>query len=616
MWKKSLILIMCAVLSFPLFSEKKQVQNRKKPEPSKETAEKSMFVEELEVVGRVALNKAIQSVSVYSREDMQVINSDGLKAYLNQCPGFLVVNGGHYGQFAYTFARGASVNQTLILIEGVRITDPSSSIGLNTSLFSPGLFEKVEIVRGPLSNLYGSNAMGGVVNLITRDEEGIEATAFLGSHGTYEGNLYFSKKAGYFNFSLNGNLVKYSDGAENDEFNNRGVTARAGFQNKNIQAALLFFGNFSDSGIPFNLGIPTPNRNYSQNNTILIVPLYWLFTGNTELYISLSHNRNRYELNDPDDTWTPFYLNQSEVNEARISLKFPSVRHLAINAGLDYSHQRIFNEDHTGTQLDNEKTHYLSAFFNGTLDVKKWLLSASIRYDKYKEISAEVSPQLGFSYQISHQFKVRGSYSESFRAPTPPELMNPMWGNPDLEPEEARSFEIGGDFYTRTAVFGLVYFNSRYHNLIGYNPVTWKFANINQAKISGFELSARFELFDQVSVWTAYTYLDTHDFQNDQELIRRPKHALSAMIAYKNTYFTLSGEMIYVGKRLDYDELLWTTAESPQFDSYNFSLDIPVNKKLGIIGKATNAFDREYQEVLGYPAPGRRFILGIRYKII
>jgi outer membrane cobalamin receptor len=409
--------------------------------------------------------------------------------------------------------------------------------------------------------------------------------------------------------------MRFSDGVENDTFTNRGIGIKSGFKNKHIKTALLFFGHFSDSGIPFYLGNPSPRRQYKQNHYIFILPFSFHFKGSTNIKIRISHNRNQYEFEDPDDTWTPFYLNKSVVNEGQVSLHTILFKTLSLNSGLEYSDQKILNEDHTGIQLDDEKTHYLSAFFTAGLDLKKIQLSSSLRYDHYKGMSSEYSPQLGFAYRVSKQFKIRGSYSESFRAPTLPERLNPQWGNPDLEPETGKSFEIGGEFYLKSATFSLVYFNSRYENLIGYSPITWAFANINEANISGIELSTRFTLFNQVVVWTSYTYLDTHDFQNNQELIRRPKHSFSAMISYKNKYFTISSEMIYVGKRLDYDELLWTTAESPSFDTYNFSLNIPLNEKLSVVGKATNAFNREYQEVQGYPAPGRRFLLGIKYKI-
>jgi vitamin B12 transporter len=615
MFKQILILGGCLFLPFVITAGENRPDKTGKSVAAASKDPDTEILELVEVVGKIPLSQSIQSITVVSEKEMENFNSDGLKSILNQCPGFLVLNGGNYGQIAYTYARGASVNQTLFLIDGIKIIDPSSSIGLNSTIFSPHLFEKVEIVRGPLSNLYGSNAMGGVVNLKTRDRRGMEISAFIGSHGTLEGNLYVSHNLGLFSFTLNGNWQKYSDGVVNDEFDNRGFYARADFQSKAIKTGLMFFGNFSDAGIPFNLGVSTPNRRYSQDNYLLVLPFSIQFRGPTKLDFKFSTNHNQYNFQDPDDSWTPFYSNRSTVTEGQLSLDTKPAEKLKLSLGIDYAAQKISDLEPSDIQLDGENTHSLSAFASAGLDIKSLLLSASFRIDKYKTQDPEFSPQLGFSWLISKTFKFRGSYSESFRAPTLPELLNPMWGNPGLKPEKGRSFEAGIDIYTRPVNFSLVYFDSAYENLIGYNPVTWTFANINQADISGIETSAGITLFDQVSVWVAYTFLHTHDFQNDQELLRRPKHSFSMMIAYKHSRFSVSGELIYVGRRLDYDELLWDTAESPAFDTFNANLTIPLNDKLILLAKATNAFNRQYQEILGYPAPGSRFMLGIKYKV-
>ena len=143
-----------------------------------------------------------------------------------------------------------------------------------------------------------------------------------------------------------------------------------------------------------------------------------------------------------------------------------------------------------GKPVDHRKTRYFSTFLNADLALDELLVTASIRYDKYRDIDSRVSPQVGFSYLVGDTFKIRGSYAQSFRAPTLPELLNPAWGNPALEPEIGKSFEIGADIYLESLTFSVVYFDSRYENLIGFSPVTWKFANLNQAEISGIECSA------------------------------------------------------------------------------------------------------------------------------
>ena len=144
MYQKNKILwgwICIALLILPAFSRK---EGEKNPEPEDQNPE---LIEKVEVVGQFELNRTIQSVTLYSEEDLREFCSDGLKSLLNQAPGYLVLNGGHYGQMAYSYARGASVNQTLVLVDGFKISDPSSSLGLNSTLLSPHLIEQAEIVR-------------------------------------------------------------------------------------------------------------------------------------------------------------------------------------------------------------------------------------------------------------------------------------------------------------------------------------------------------------------------------------------------------------------------------------------------------------------------------------
>jgi vitamin B12 transporter len=605
MLRKSALAVILIVILFVSLSSEEQEKAK----------QDSMFTEEVEVIGEVALNQSVQSVTLFKHEDFIKLPNDGIKSILNRTAGYLTLSGGHYGQFAYSFARGAAVNQTLYMIDGVKITDPSTSIGLNMTVVAPSLIEKAEIVRGPLSSLYGSNAMGGVVHLKTRKAEGMEAAAFFGSHGSLEGNVYFSKKFGNLHFSVNGNIVKYSDGLDNDEFNNKGVSVRASYDTGFFKAGVMAFGNLADSGIPFYMGMATTNRTYKQNNWLVALPLSYRWEDGSKVQLTVSHNNNKYDFEDPDDFWTPYYTNTSTVNQMVLSGQTKLFDLLNLHAGVDYSDQNVSNEDNFGISIDGETTNYLSAFVNLDLNLDQFLLTGSLRYDKYKDIDANFSPQIGFSYLINQKFKIRGSYSKSFRAPTLPELLNPSWGNPQLEPENGSSFEIGADFYLKSFIFSVAYFDSHYENLIGFSPETWRFANLNEADISGIEVSTTVRLREDITLIGSYTYLDTYDLENDRQLLRRPKHAFSAVISYNNPYFTVSGEMTYVGKRLDYNELDWLNpiADNPAFNTFNFNVQVPLGEKLSLIGKLTNAFNEDYQEVFGYPAPGTRIMAGIRY---
>jgi vitamin B12 transporter len=409
--------------------------------------------------------------------------------------------------------------------------------------------------------------------------------------------------------------MRYSDGLDNDEFLNRGAVIKAGYSDNRTQAGVLFFVNLAESGIPFYMGVPTPNRRYTQDNYLVGLPLQFNLKGGI-VRMRLSHQTNRYKFDDPDDAWSPYYVNSSWVNGAEIQFETTLFSRLRLQAGFDRAAHRILNEVEDGQVVNEEKTNITSIFINTGLDLRRLTLAASVRYDKYKHLDAALSPQLGLALMAADWLRLRASLGRSFRAPTLPELFNPAWGNPHLEPERGTSWEIGAEVYTGPAVLSLVYFDSAYDHLIGYDPVNWIFVNIDQADISGIEIGARFKLWQTVQAHAAYTHLNTHDVKNDQELLRRPRHALSLMLTYTNRHFAVSAEMRYVGRRLDYDELLWATGESPAFDTYNFSLQVPVNRKLSLVGRATNAFDRSYEEILGYPAPGRRFLLGVRYKFL
>ena len=158
-------------------------------------------------------------------------------------------------------------------------------------------------------------------------------------------------------------------------------------------------------------------------------------------------------------------------------------------------------------------------------------------------------------------------------------------------------------------------FDSVYSNLIGFSPLTSRFANINRAVIRGVEANWGWEIFKGLHWRTAYTYLHTRDIQYDRELLRRPRHVLSASLQYRVPAFTLSTEVVYVGKRLDYDELLWTVAESRSFSHLALALQMPLLKNVTGFCRVDNAFNSRFEEVLGYPAPLRRLMLGAAYRV-
>jgi len=581
------------------------------PEEKRETP---IIEEKIEVIGKVPMAKALQSVTVFSEKELSFLQFAGLKTALNQSPGILVLSAGHPGQFAYTFARGAAVNQMLFLVDGNRLFDPSSSLSGNFSFLSPQVIQKIEIIRGPLSNLYGSNAMGGVVNLVTKKSNGFGFSLARGSHETYEGDFFWGRKKAAFHFSLNGHFLNYSDGLLNDELQKQGFSFNSGYEKNNLNLGVSLFGNLVDSGIPINLGLPTPERHYWQKNLLLSIPFTYRFAEHLELESKISFHWNQYEFSDPNDAWNSSYGNRSFIGALTARFNALLWEKLKVMAGIDYSLQTIDNQSNGEWLLDEARTNIISHFLSLNADLDKFLLSASVRLDKYKNLGTVVSPQLGVLFNLLPNLKIRASYAQSFRAPTLPELLNPYWGNSALVPETGKSLEFGADFYLKSMTLGICFFDSRYLNLIGYSPVTWRFVNINEAISRGMELSLKKYFFSRWQTGLAYTYLKTRDLQYDRELLRRPRHTLSAQLTYLGSKFDFFTEMIYVGKRLDYNEVLWSVAENPPFNSFNFVFNFHLSGEITWFLNISNAFNRHFEEVLGYPAPLRRILVGIKYQ--
>jgi vitamin B12 transporter len=594
------VFLVCSLFP-PLFCEEKK--------------EKPDIEEKIEVIGKVPLYRALQSVSVLDEERIKNFSPEGLKGLLNQSPGMLVLNAGNPAQFSYSFARGASVNQMLYLVDGIKLHDPSSALAGNFSFLSPQLIEKVEIVRGPLSNLYGSSAMGGVVNIITRKKEGLLFSLSGGSHGSTESSVQFGKRLNDFFIFVNGDFLNYDDALANDHFNRRGAAVHSGYEKKDFSLGLSFFATLVDAGIPWNLGKATINRTYKQNNFLVSMPVNWQLNSTSQLDFKGSLHWNRDDYFDPDDLWNFSFLNDSFIMELQTKISTRLLKKLNLVSGFDFSSQKVENMNNGENQIAGIKTDVASIYVDLQADLDKLLLAGSLRYDKYEGLPGVFSPQLGISFNLNSNFKLRTSFSRSFRAPTLPEMLNPYWGNPDLLPETGKSIEAGADLFFASLVCGITFFDSSYMNLIGFSPLTARFANINKAKISGAEVNCAWGIFKGLDWRIAYSYLHSQDIQYERALLRRPRHAFTTSLLCRSAKFTFAAEMTYVGKRLDYDELLWSVSESASFSHYDFTLNVPLQKKLTVFCRVNNAFNSHFEEVLGYPAPLRRVLLGVRYQV-
>jgi vitamin B12 transporter len=582
----------------------------------------TMFTEEVEVLGNVPVAKTIQSVSVFKMKEFEKFNFESLKSVLKLTPGLLTLSNGQFGQSSSTYIRGSKTTQILYVVDGIKLRDGASVGGVNLAVLSPNLLERVEVVRGPLSSLYGSDAMGGVISVSTNSREGADFLASIGSHGSYTGSFAGATQLDNVKLGMSVSTQKYSNDVVNDEFKNTGLTAKVNYNTDLFDVGLRFFGSFTDSGIPLNGGVSTPERAFKKNYSILALPFVYRFGENTSLDVKLAYTNSNYEFTDPQDTWDPYFKSRFVNYEAEATYSTRIMENLDFRAGVDYSDQKILNENDNEKTLDDEKMSYFSSYVSSAFNLDALQITASLRFDKYKDIDANYSPQVGISYLVANKFKLRAAYSHSFLAPMVSQIVNP-WGLPNMElkPEKGKSFEVGAEYYSAPVTLSAAYFNTRYEDMIDWITVDYvtfsgQYQNIKNVDTHGYELAATVRPIDSLSLSGAYTYLHTEDKATGLPLIRKPKHTFSGFVAYAHKLFSLSASFVYVGKRQDNDYSAYPTdVENPAYNTFDFSVMVPVYSGLTVFGKMTNAFDEQYQEIAGYPSPGRRFELGLKYRI-
>jgi len=599
------------LLSFSTFSKGKNPE-----EISKEK------VEYVEVIGHIPISKSIQSISVIEKDEIQALKMVNLKEVLSMSPGVLTLSNGKFGQSSSTFIRGSRNTQILYLIDGVKIRDDSSIGGINLSLIPAFLIKKVEVVKGPLSSIYGSDAMGGVVNISLGGSSGTKMLLNTGSHGSYQANFSTSDQKNGIFYSISSSIQSYKDNSMNDLFKNIGFQGKVDFKSDGFfKGGLLFFINSVDSGIPFNnTGAPSPNRKFKSNNFLTAVPLMFNIGENSKIKTTLSFKGNSYKFEDSDDMWSPYYANSSKNIEIDTVFNSYFSKNIDFSAGFDFSTTKIFSENSYGTVVDNRSRNYFSSFIKADADLGSLFLTSSIRFDKYKSVKANFSPQLGVSLKINDKIKVRTSYSQSFKAPILIQQINP-WGAPNfnLNPEKGISGEIGADIFLKQHILGFTVFKSTYTDMIDWvtiDPVTWQgqYQNIKEAKIDGFEFSFSSSIIKNTVFELSYTHLKSIDESTGLPLKRRPKDSLTASVRYSSSHFTVGFNTIYVGKRGDYNFMIFPPdINMPSYNVYNLNITIPVKKKFNVYGKLTNLFNSKYSEIFGYLTPGRRFEIGILY---
>ena len=564
------------------------------------------------------LKETSSSVTVIDAEEIASKGKITVLEVLRGQPGLDVVQSGGPGATTSVFLRGANSGHTLVLVDGVEVNSPALGMFNFTNLTVDNI-ERIEIVRGPQSTLYGSDAIGGVINIITRKGYGPPRLGFSAEGGTFDtyraavsasGNLEpFHYSLSLSRFGTDG-ISRFKDGAESDNYENTTLSARLGFslsENSDLDFVLRYTDASSNLDAQ---GADTLHYISDSESIVFAANFNQQLTAMWSHKVNISTSDENTEDTVPDPaSWLNLKLDTriSAINwQHELALGEMS----AFTAGIEWEDQRadsVGNFEKSITNWGYYLQHQL------TLQ-ESFFLTTGIRIDDHETFGSDTNYQIGLAYLFSDfPVKLRGNWGTGFKAPTLNALFWPGSGNPDLLPEESEGYDLGVDFTGEIVHMGVTYFHNDIENLIVWAPVgpggSW-IPRAHKAKTEGIELEASILPLDVLRITANYTYTDTEDKKTGNELIRRPQNKYGLSFNYSPVEkVSLNAYLHYVGDR-------WSdTANTEKLDSYtlvNISVSYDWTENFQIFMRGDNIFDEDYEEVKDFGTPGTSVFAGVR----
>lgn len=587
------------------------------------------------------------SITVISSKDIERKEKSTVLEVLRAVPGLDVVQSGGPGHLTDIFIRGSKSEHTLVMIDGVEVNDPiSPGRSFDFAHLPVDNIERIEIIRGPQSTLYGSDAIGGVIHIITKkgegkpkfflSAEGGSFTTFRESTGVSGGNKWVNYSLSLSRFDTDGiSAANKKDGNyERDGYYNTSLSARLGFtplENLDIDFILRYIDAKAEIDNFGGVGGDDPNNVQESKQFLFKTQVRLsLFDQVWSQKLGLALNDHNRDIKNKKDSQHPFDYEKGRYDGQL--LKFDWQHHLqlhktnALTFGLEYEREEGKSKYYweslwgPGQSIFPKKTANIKGYYIQD-QIKLWerfFGAIGIRLDDHSRFGTETTYRIAPAYLIKEtETKIKGTFGTGFKAPSLFQLFDPVYGNKDLKPEKSKGWDFGveQDLLKKRATIGATYFRNDFKDLIDFEG--GRYINIAKAKAEGLELFTSVKPFDDLVLRFNYTYTDTEDKRTGEDLLRRPKNKLGLDLNY---HFLKKGNanlgVIYVGKRDDkeWDPSTWT-ARRVKLDQYtllNLAASYDITKNFQIFGRVDNLFDKDYEEVSGYGTPGLSFFGGIK----
>jgi len=577
------------------------------------------------------------SVVIITKEVLEEARVSTVNEAINKLGGLSMTQNGGAGTVASMFIRGMATKHILVLIDGVRSNNPVTGTTEFSQLMISNVIQ-IEIMKGSQSGVYGSDASGGVINIITSKAKlGLHAQANVeyGSFNSKKSSLQVSYAEDKFDILMGVSLVNIAGFSANapkqseSEYGQRGDDLgleKDGYKNKSFNIKLGYNISQNDR-VSLNIKTINSKVDYDTGGGIITYTDYltnlpvlgdstipndkvsnrfytvdYKHKGETHI-INLSESLSTFERVTSDNKGHK----KGSVNELRVDDKINYLGDSFVRVGASY--QKFELEDVTAkseveysTQSVFATNYHKFQLFEG----KNTIITQSMRYDKYDDFEDSLTGKIGVKQFVNNDIYVSGNIGTGYNLPTLYELTHTNIG---LEPEKTLTYDItlGNDVVSVTGFYNEV------TDLIGYDYSSWTYEQAKGTTTSkGIELAYNNYFFDFLGVNAQYTYVETED-ADGKELARRPKEQVDVRaMYYVNETLDLGVSAQYIGERYDSAD-----KQGPQTGEYtvvNLVSNVKVNNFVTGYAKLNNITDEHYQQVDGYATAGRNFYIGLNAK--
>lgn len=592
---------------------------------------------------RLRIDKAGQPISVIGIQEIQSIQGPDITRVLERLPGVTFARNGGLGGTTSLFVRGANSQQLLVLVDGLRVADVAApGGGYDFGNLTTGGLARVELLRGSNSVVWGSEAIGGVLALTSRDLDGFEGSAEYGARDSFDGQVTAGLSRDTYGVTLNGGYLRTdgisqaASGSERDPFHQYRAGGRAHVElTPGLTASLV--GRYTQGKLDID-GYPAPDFEFADTpeyqKTREIggrAGLAWT-SDNLDLNAGyqISDTRRRYY----DPTFGNDFNSetQGQSRRAEFTGAFRATQALRLNFGGDHEWSRIDTvSDYSPAaryKANLSSGHALLGWYDD-----RFSIAAGLRYDDHSRFGDKWTFGANGSVTLAGAWRARVSYGEGFKVPTLYQLFS-EYGNETLRPEKSRSYDAGIEYADRNAPlhFAVTGFRRDSRDLIGFvscsgttcvdRPFGY-YVNVGRARATGVELELGAQIGETLHAQAAYTYVKSIDrtagsFDEGTDLPRRPRHALTVSADWSPvtdgplTGLTLGGDIRMVSDSYDF------AGEFGRIDSYvlgTLRASVPVGEMLEVFGRIENVTNEDYATAGGYGTAGRSAFVGVRAKI-